>query len=1025
MTRDDLLKYLRSQGASERDDNELLTKWLGAHPDFKVEEPDNSIIGKTIPLALRVLPSVAGSAIGTAVGGPVGASAGGAIGGGAGEGLAQLYERFLGGRKAFEPGEIAASTAIGAIPFSGVSKAATPLRAIAGQALKGAALGGASSALEDIIGKGQAPDIGGAAASAAGGALLGGAGEALAKRLKAIRAIAEEAPKVATPNVIPPVAKTKAVPSVRVPKLAPVVPEAQMPDLLVGPGQILNPAPTSKIPPAKPIPADRIMEFPSVEKQPAKVGGDIADMMAKHMGFADQRRQEQGWARTEALSDRIITSLKLLKPGTTANAEEMEAYKTSLASILYDKYNLAEKIAAGVADAGDKLKFDERVDEALTLTANFRGLKAEAGRSLNILKKKARIMTLGDMEFIEKLSDLPQFANDRQKLANIIQDAGNDPVKQFEAWKTELSANQGKFGIATSAYLNSLLSGTKPSIHKMIGDTFTLATNLATTPLSALHSKVFMSGEEVVGKETMQQFLGVQAGFRKAVDSFNFVMKHGFSLHDVEALNFGAVHPELPGIVLNIPSRMLKGVTDFYLTLAQHQEMYASAYEKVVKGGATTPEQIKKAMADLIGGNSKESEAFYNQTKRFADRAVYLDKKGEILALISRLKNNPKGNPVIRAGATFLFPFVNIPGKILQRGLETTPLGFTMKEFRQGVGRQKAQAAGRAWLGTFALAPIAYLASNMQMSGDGPRDPAERAALEREGWQPHSIKIGDRWVNYQYFQPLSEAMSLIANGWEAFRATDQSDSAAERAMQTITKGSAKMMNSILDVSWFQTLDSLYKAISDPDRYGNREESSVVQSLMPASGLLRETAQAVDPTYRKPTGVVESVETIIPGLSKNVPARLDTKGQPVQRPAGMPILPAWMQRGYLAPTVSQEKAPGADPVAEMMSQVYNTETGKPMNLAVPRAALRKNNTTIALTPEQKNILEQALGQERQARLLTLTKRDSVPSEQTVRRILTEATKDVDAKALRLVKSKKPFTVDDLVIRAKLKRLTSNE
>jgi hypothetical protein len=73
-------------------------------------------------------------------------------------------------------------------------------------------------------------------------------------------------------------------------------------------------------------------------------------------------------------------------------------------------------------------------------------------------------------------------------------------------------------------------------------------------------------------------------------------------------------------------------------------------------------------------------------------------------------------------------PFIKTPANIMRQGLEFSPTGVLMKAARQG-GRAGAQAQARAVLGTTAAGYLFWLAATGRLSGNGPRDPHDRAAL--------------------------------------------------------------------------------------------------------------------------------------------------------------------------------------------------------------------------------------------------------------------------------------------------------
>jgi len=51
----------------------------------------------------------------------------------------------------------------------------------------------------------------------------------------------------------------------------------------------------------------------------------------------------------------------------------------------------------------------------------------------------------------------------------------------------------------------------------------------------------------------------------------------------------------------------------------------------------------------------------------------------------------------------------------------------------------------------------------VEITGQAPTSPTERDQFYREGKQPFSIKIGDKWVSYQQLEPYNQLFNLMAN----------------------------------------------------------------------------------------------------------------------------------------------------------------------------------------------------------------------------------------------------------------------
>lgn len=79
------------------------------------------------------------------------------------------------------------------------------------------------------------------------------------------------------------------------------------------------------------------------------------------------------------------------------------------------------------------------------------------------------------------------------------------------------------------------------------------------------------------------------------------------------------------------------------------------------------------------------------------------------------------------------------------------------------------------------------------------------------------------------------------------------------------------------------------ALVEPDRYGEGYFQRMLAGLVPYSSTGRLVAQTIDTTIRAPQNIGEQVQANTPGLSQNVPAKVNVFGEPQTRetPAIMP------------------------------------------------------------------------------------------------------------------------------------------
>jgi hypothetical protein len=520
--------------------------------------------------------------------------------------------------------------------------------------------------------------------------------------------------------------------------------------------------------------------------------------------------------RTEALADRLTVPLQKLRPGKALNAEELASYKNAVASVMTERAPLAEKVRDGTATAAERLKFSELTDRGTALLSSYRGAKAEAGRALNILRQKAKVLQYGDEAFIAKALEAPGFAADIERVSKAAVDAGGDPIKQLQALR---DANvPTRWQTAQSLYYAGLLSGVKTHLRNFLGNSFNMLANIATplgsVPADIARSKLTGAERSVFLGELPNGVIGTFTGLPQAFRDSLFVMRHGFTpraVAEAAAGKFDTPHAELPIGVLNLPMRALDAADTFFRSLAYHSELNGAAHSAAVKAGLRRPQDITSRMAELMTGNSPEAVALQGQAQRFAARAVFQEEPGPILSRIIALKNDPAVPAGFRAAMTFVAPFLKTPGNILRQGAEFSPAGFAMKAVR-AEGREGAQALGRATLGTLGAGYFAYLAATGHLSGNGPTEPGKRAALMEKGWRPNSVKIGNDWVSYNLFQPIGVAAAAVANAWERFAKSDRSDNAAEESATAALSGAA---SSFLDQSFLAGVSGLLDAIRIP------------------------------------------------------------------------------------------------------------------------------------------------------------------------------------------------------------------
>jgi len=783
-----------------------------AQPPPPPRQPDErGVIDWLVPTALRVVPSVAGGVLGAA-GGPVGVVAGGAAGAGLGEAAAQWYEGDI------RPGSIALQTALGAIPLT------RGAGGVASRALRGAAQGGllsgASVTGESLIREGELPSAGELALGVGLGGALGGATAAITPSRARPRRAATEIARI-TPDAPPPV-DTPGIPG-RVPRVA-----AQAVDTPEIPGRV--PSVAAQVDEAVARPAQSPMAIPTPESQAARGASRLTQEGALKASerealepirrqfrefapeYADDLmnsfediivrydssdtpvgRGRMSWQQIDDLSQYVSADIgKGLPAGTTLNPEGVARLTRTVVGI----ENRIQSVAAELAEAraaskssANDVRIIDLSKQLLELRAerevvgkSWLGVRSESGRSLAVFKQLQR--AFGLQVTADGLSIDQEILDRAQEFADLVNRYGDDTLGLYRELQREARPTFWKQ--LQSYWYANILSGLRTHERNMLGNTANALYNFATQPLAVGvdAAQATLTGRERsmflsdLPQEAVGMWTGLRAGFRDAM----FTLRRGVSPRQLDALKGKASkaytladldipRQELPGgslNPLNYVSRGLEAMDNFFASIAYHQELYGGAHAaamRELRANKITRATFADRMAELLA----EGGDLTSNAERYARRATFREEPGALVKGVEGLKRRW---PIFN----YIVPFVRTPAAIFRQGVESTPLGVFTTQFKEEIaagGRRAAQAQARIAMGTMLTAAMGYLAAQGRISGAGPSNYLERQALMDSGWRPNSIKIGDRWVSYQLFQPLSLPMSVMGNMADTMRSRER------------------------------------------------------------------------------------------------------------------------------------------------------------------------------------------------------------------------------------------------------------
>ena len=619
---------------------------------------------------------------------------------------------------------------------------------------------------------------------------------------------------------------------------------------------------------------------------------DIQKVM-KQMAKQDQpgvegaRRGVRTWEQTKLSADKqnAWDTLSKRRAGAPLNAEEAVAARNLWATSADKLSTLAQQAAANPSEA-NLFKFRKMVSTHYAIQREVIAARTETARALNAWKipsgtdkELARqidtaLESVGGTELTKDLAD---------RIAKMTMAGMHEGVEKVIEG-TVFAKSKDAFA---QAYISGML--TNPATHVA-----NISSNLGVVTQQIYERKVAewigaTSGEEAVVQagEAMAMAHGAMTGFGDALRAAGKRWKTGASsLGGLDKVDVpkGSLSAETWGVteshlgaaldfvdsVTQVPGRMLASGDEFFKSIGYRMEVHAQAVRQSATEGLTG-DALKKRMAELV---EKPPEHI-----RLAavDAAMYSTFTQRPAEYPKQLADWIQKFPVM---GRLVLPFKNTPINIATYAFERTPLASAVKSFRADIAAGGARAniaRARQATGTMIGWSAVDLALSGRLTGSGPKDPAERQAWRRQGFQPYSAKFGDTWLSYNRLDPMGMTFGMGADMAEAIATAD--DSVSEDVFaEALTAMSFGVAKNLVSRTYMQGISEFFDAVSDPDSKGQQFWKRSAGAFVPAG--VAATARALDPEMKSASTIVDKVKSRIPHFSEGVPAYRDLWGRKV-------------------------------------------------------------------------------------------------------------------------------------------------
>jgi|GEM_PF-6466030 hypothetical protein len=319
---------------------------------------------------------------------------------------------------------------------------------------------------------------------------------------------------------------------------------------------------------------------------------------------------------------------------------------------------------------------------------------------------------------------------------------------------------------------------------------------------------------------------------------------------------------------LNYPMKMLEASDQFFTALAE--------------GGETAALNLRASKGARVGDIAKQASenaayTLYRQDLGSSQQGHVLDAIDRLTANLQALRSSE--NPLVATAAKFTVPFLKTPMNIFKQGLEYSPAGFATLPG----AKNKEEQIAKAVIGSAVFGGAVALLGSGRITWAEPTSEPDRTAFRAAGRQAYSVKVGNTWVAYSKLPPaIAFPFAMVA----AIDDAQKNGKLDESTTEQVLAGISKYGQFLSDQSYAKSIGDLLSA-SDTDSGWARVAGNNLQQLFPYRALGGWLARLADDTQRKvatdASFVEKQVQQLmlnIPGLSDDVPARLDGEGNPI-------------------------------------------------------------------------------------------------------------------------------------------------
>jgi hypothetical protein len=551
---------------------------------------------------------------------------------------------------------------------------------------------------------------------------------------------------------------------------------------------------------------------------------------------------------------------KGIESGGLLNDRQLFGMRTIMATLGDKTVDLAKKIYQGDHSPQTLLEYEQSGQQLIALTKYVKGQTREVARALSQQNMIADVLSGNDLKAMDDA--IIRSASDPSVLiknAGALAEKLNRGFSPSQALKDSLDRRTWLEASIEFWKANNLSAPATHAANAMSGIVVSMFETLSRVPAMAIgEARTALGASDAYrASEFGHAFLGGMSGLRASLGLFWDTLLTGegrMGAYGGKEVGTSALQQKV-GEPLGLSPEATEAVFTpaFRLMRATDEAVMVPAYMSELSGQAARDGIARGLSGDALAAHvenlvANPSVELHNIATEHARKVVMqsTENLGIFGSMGEQVHHLVKQMPVLE----FLVPWIKTPARIMDYMVESSALSVVSprlwKQIAAG-GPDADVAAGKITTGTALTIAVLPLIQNMTITGAGPENPEQRAALEKQGWQQYSVRVGDSFVSYRnWADPIVGLIAGIATAHErATFARLETDVAREMVTSIFS-----VAEYALESSYMEGFQRLLKAAEDGSGKALAEFlGATATGAVPAGALAAAVARGLDDADR--------------------------------------------------------------------------------------------------------------------------------------------------------------------------------